>query len=669
MASASRKARRREKAARSEGAGPSASGPGPARPDRPSPPEGRPGLLRAAAPWAVLALLLAGTALAYQPAVHGGFHFDDWGSIQANMHLRAPDATALPALASLLGPSRAVTELTFAHDYRAVGLDPLRYHVVNLLLHLVASVLAFVYARGLLLRVGHPRAVPVAVVVAGVFALHPIQTQAVAYLAQRAEVLASLFYLACLVLLDAAASRGWTLRGLTAWAGGLVTWVLGMGAKTIAITAPAAFLLDQAVLGREAGPTAPNLARRAGRALVLAAPLLLLAAWSVTIHLGTFAATPQAGVGFQATATAPWQYFLTQWRVQWLYLRLLAWPDGLALDRTFEASQALDGRTALAGAGILLVLGLAVWLWRRAERARGDVPAERVAAFGILFWFLVLLPTSSVMPVLDLAVEHRVYLASLGPILAVVVGAEALLRRFLPGPAATRAGAALAAAALLALGVGLLGRARVWSSEETLWADAAEKVTDNARIFTNLGLALQGKGDLAGAEAAYRRGLPLARHPLHIVMLARNYGGLLENLGRFPEALAILERALEVSPDHAELRANRAVALVQMGRHEEALVDAKAAVEKAPGNPILLNVLGEIQAYLAHWAEALPQFQAATAIDPASPLYFTNQALALAGLGRTKEACGVLAEARARYGPEGIPKTASRWIALIDCPR
>jgi protein O-mannosyl-transferase len=625
---------------------------------------------RAAAPWLAMAGLLVVAALAYQPAVHGGFHFDDWGSIQSNMALRRPEATDLPPVARLLAPDRVVTQLTFAWDYRAAGLEAVRYHVVSLLFHLAASLMAFAYARSLLRRVGHPRAEALAVVVGGAFALHPVQTQAVAYTAQRAEVLASLFYLGALLLLDAAAARGWTLRAAATWGGGVVAWVLGMGSKTIAITAPAALVLDQAVVAPPAGPGVPGPARRAGRALLLALPMLGLAAWSAAIHLNAFAAAPLAGVGSGSMSALPASsYFVTQWRVQWLYLRLLAWPNALALDRTFVPSTGVDGAAALAGVGILALLALAAWLWWRAEHGRGDVAAQRIGAFGILFWFLVLVPTSSVIPVVDLAVEHRVYLAALGPMLAVAVGADALLRRLLPAPGAARAGAALAVLVLGGLAIGLVSRSRVWSSEETLWRDAAEKVPDNARILTNLGLALQAKGDLKGAEEAYERALPLATLPLHAVMLTRNYGGLLENLGRFQEALAILEQGLAIAPDHAELLTNRAVALVQLNRPEEAIADARKAVASSPGNPMLINILGEIYAYQARWPEALERFQAATALDPSSPLYFSNQALPLGALGRTAEACNILRETKVRYGPDAIPATSRRWVELIPCPR
>jgi predicted Zn-dependent protease len=123
-----------------------------------------------------------------------------------------------------------------------------------------------------------------------------------------------------------------------------------------------------------------------------------------------------------------------------------------------------------------------------------------------------------------------------------------------------------------------------------------------------------------------------------------------------------------VAPDAAELWTNRAVALVQMNRNEEALVDARAGVARAPGNPILRNILGEILAYLRRWPEALEQFRAAAAIDPASPLYFTNQALPLGAMGRKEEACRVLREAAARYGADRIPRDSASWTKALGCP-
>jgi tetratricopeptide (TPR) repeat protein len=629
--------------------------------------------LRRAAPWLALLAVVAGTALGYGPALRGEFHFDDWVSIQANMALRDPSALRLPSVAQLLRPDRALTQLSFALDFRAAGLDPFRYHVVSLLLHLLTVVLAFLFVRGLLRRAGHPRAAPLAVVAAAVFALHPIQTQAVAYAAQRSEVLASLFYILSLILLGEAAARPRSPRGAVAWAGGLLAFLLGMGSKSIAITAPAAFVLAQALVAPAGERGSAAALRRGGRALLLAAPLLALAAWSTALHLDAFRAAPQAGVGFASAAPPASSYLLTQLRVQWLYLRLLAWPDALAVERDFPASRGLDAASALAGAGVVALLALAAWLWARAQRAPSSaapaaVAGGQIATFGILWWFLVLAPTSSVIPVVDLVMEHRVYLASLGPILAACAGADAALHRLLPGPRAAVAGLALSGAGMLALGVALAERARVWSSEVALWRDTTAKSPGYGRPFINLGLALNAKGDPKGAEEAYRRAWGLVEKPLHVHQAARNFGALLLSTGHPQEALSVLERGLAAAPGHPDLVANRAAALVQLGRNSEAIAEAGRAARAAPDDPLIRNLHGEVLAVTGDWAGALSEFAAAGRVDPGEASYSVNQAVALAALGRPAEACQVLSQAAARAGPKGFSTRMAARAAAIRCP-
>jgi len=659
-------ASRKRRLARAAANPPAGSRPSPAPP--PPPPAPRPSALQRAVPWKVLAGLLVATAIAYAPALHGDFHWDDWTSIQDNMRLRASNALDLPTLVELIGPSRRVTEITYALDYRAVALNTFRYHAVSLAFHLVASALAFLFVRGLLRRAAHPRPAALALVAAGGFALHPIQSEAVAYAAQRSEVLASLFFLLCILFLSDAAAHFWSGRSAAAWGGGLLSWLLGMGAKTIAITAPAAFVMEEAVVAPAQNP--PPLRKRLGRALALAAPLLVLAAWSVSVHLASFASTPTSGVGTSGiSAPPPARYFLSQLRVNWLYLRLLAWPDALGLDRSFPVSRAFGNEEAIAGAGVVALLCLAAWLWVRAENARGPAAAERLAAFGIFWWFLVLAPSSSVVPVSDLAVEHRVYLAALGPIVAVVVAADALLHRLLAAPRAAVAGAAIAAVTLLALGLALHRRAEVWRTEVTLWRDAARVSPDNARVLTNLGLALQQVNDMAGAEDAYRRAWKVVHEPIHLVHLSRNFAALLELTGRPAEALTVLDRGLRIAPDHPDLLVNRAVALTQTGRVEEAIVAAKRAAQVAPGSPLIRNALGQVYAFHGDWALALAEFRAAAALDPGAAAYLANQAMPLAGLGRKDEACAALSTARARFGAAHLPREADRWWATIGCAR
>ncbi len=639
---------------------------GPSR--RPAPTSRTPDLAARAAPWAGLLVLLAATALAYAPSLPGPFVLDDWGSIQANMRLRRPDALRVPSLAEMLSISRPVTELTFAADYRAAGLDPVRFHAVGLGLHLAATLLAYAFLASLLRRAGHARPRGVALVVAGLFALHPIQAEAVAYAAQRSEVLASLLYLVALLLLDRSAAGRGAGRAAAAWTGGAISWLLAMGAKSIAISLPGVFVVDQAVVAPASERGARSLGRRVARAFLLVAPLLALAAWSASLHFRSFAADPGGGAGFAATPLSASAYFLTQLRVQWLYLGLLAWPRSLAFDRSFEPSLGPDGAVLVAGAGVLALVALAGWLWIRAERAPDARPSARLAAFGILFWFVVLSPTSSFVPVNDLAVEHRVYLASLGPFLAVTVGADALLRRLLPGRRAAVAGAAVASLVLLSLGLALASRARVWGSEEALWREAATTSPDNPRAWINLAIALRKRGDLDGAERSYLRAWTVVRQPARIAALARNHASLLIDTGRPAEALGVLDRGLAVSPDDPALRGNRAAALGKLGRPAEALLEARRAAAAAPGDPLMRNLLGQAFAVNHDWASALDEFRAAQAIDPGVQLYAVAVGVSLGELGRRDEACTALRNAAARYKERPLPLDAAARAAALGCP-
>jgi hypothetical protein len=167
------------------------------------------------------------------------------------------------------------------------------------------------------------------------------------------------------------------------------------------------------------GPDAPSPAARLLRALLVSAP-----AWAVTgaaFFLTLRGISGDPGAGFSVEGGGPTHYALTQARVVWLYARLALFPAGQALEHPFDPSPGLvHAPTIAALAGLVAALAAAVFLWRR-----GGAP--RAAAVGILWWFLLLSPTSSVVPIIDLVAEHRVYLALAGLALSLAVGLDALV--------------------------------------------------------------------------------------------------------------------------------------------------------------------------------------------------------------------------------------------------
>ncbi len=611
-------------------------------------------------PLAALAAAALGAALAYGPSLDGEFQFDDWTSIQVNWAIRDP-ARLVGALgpSDLLGPGRPVTELSFALDHALGGIRPIGFHLTSLALHVVATLLAFLLLRDALRRVGHARADGVAAFAAGAFALPPLQTESVCYAAQRAELLSSVLYLAAFLLL-LRARDAWPRAPAWAWAGGAtVALALALGAKPIAVTLPAAFLLHAVVLAGD--PGALRVGRRAARALAVGAGAWALSIAAIVKNLTQLG--PASGAGLSAGDLGAWRYLLTQLRVEWLYARLLVWPAGQSVDRSFAASPGLfHGPTIAAALATAALLALAASLWRRAER--GAAPsAARAVAFGIAWWLLLLAPTSSVVPIADLVAEHRVYLALLGPLVALAVAADLALSRL--APARARAlGLALAAGVWAGLGGALAARAQLWRSQLALWADAAAVSPDSSRVVGNYAYALHASGARDAALPVYARALALARTPHEVATTARNLSVLYYKTGQLDRALAVVDMGLAADAHDFELRTSRALVLRSLLRVEEAIVEATRAVALAD-QPQTHDTLGLVLLMRPDPAAALAEFRAARLLDPERRLYADHEILALARLGRRAEACAAWSALLARGGPEDA--TTPGAAAALGC--
>jgi tetratricopeptide (TPR) repeat protein len=608
--------------------------------------------------------VVGATLVAYLPSIDGGFYFDEWNAILANHGIRDL-GRLLGALrpAELLGPGRPIADLSFALDFALGGLEPRGYHVTSLVLHLAASALVFLLARGALRASGHARAGPLAAFVAAAFALHPLQAEAVAYPAQRSEVLSAALYLAGLLALlrgDAA----WPRRGAWGWVlVGTGLHALALGAKAVAVTLPAAFVLHRAILG--GGPGSPPPGRRVLRALVLSAPAWALSILAVARNLSRLG--PSATAGTIAGDLGPARYLFTEWRVQWLYARLVAWPSGLNVDHDLLPSPGhLDSATLAAGLAIAAALAAAALLWMRAERGRGGAPA-RAIAFGVGFWFLLLAPTSTIVPIVDLVAEHRAYLALAGLLLAAAAAADAAATRWLPAARRGRVILAGGAIACGALAVGLHARAEDWSSPVALWEDAARKSPVKARALTNYAWALQEAGRTREAIAYYGRAAANAPSLRETAEVARNLSLLyLDALDDPAAAFALLDPVVAQLPGHPELRRNRAYALLALGRVGEAWTDASMARSRDPSAPDLHDLAGLVLVAQGRMEEAEGAFRRATEIDPADPAFREHHFSALARLGRAEEACSAWrALVRTGAAPGGPARARA---AVLGCP-
>jgi tetratricopeptide (TPR) repeat protein len=549
-------------------------------------------------PW----FLVAAGALLYANSLSTPFVFDDLAWIR---HDRVgalwPPATALG------DSSRPILILSLMLNYAVGKMDPTGYHVFNLCVHLLAALTLYGIAR----RTFGSRALPgryadsadaLAFAVALLWIAHPLATQAVTYVIQRAESLMALFYLLtlyCAIRSDGSERRAaWGLAAISCCA-------LGMGTKEVMVTAPLIVLLyDRTFL---AGSFAAALRSRALLYAGLAATWLLL-----RFELGAVSGgAAWAGFGMPELSAA--EYARSQPGVILHYLRLCFWPHPLVLDYRWPVADELGA--ILWSTASLAALGLAtLWaLWR----------APPIGFLGA-FFFLVLAPTSSVLPIVDLAFEHRMYLPLAAVLVAGVVAVDAALAR---ASAPAWVGGALLIAIAAPLSTATVLRNRDYRSAEAMWRTVVSGAPDNPRGQMNLGTALSKLGRNEEALAFLNAAIALDPddHEAHA-----NLAVALIALGQFDAAEVHLRRALEILPTYALAHRNYGGLLQQRGELDAALDHLRAAVRHGPSDALAHLNLANALLHVGRRDEALRQFREATRLDPYIPKPLAGAALILA---------------------------------------
>ncbi len=521
------------------------------------------------------ALLVAVGSFAWLNSFQGVFVYDDISQIVENEKIHSVQR---------MWRGRPVANLTFALNYRLGGLDVSGYHLVNLAVHLLAGLTLYgVVRRTLLLeRFGGrfaPSAHLPALAVALVWLVHPLQTESVTYIVQRAESLMALFYLLVIYGLV----RGACSRRPGPWYGAAVAaCMLGMGCKPVIATAPlVALLFDRAYLAASWGEA---LRRRWGLYAGLTA------SWLVLVATGTAANVLETEPGLRRTAgfgyagCTPLQYALTQPGVILHYLRLAFWPHPLVLDYDWPMARVPASFVApgLAVAG--LVAG-ALWAYRR----------RPAAGFPALSFFVLLAPTSSIVPFAHAAFEHRMYLPLACVAVLVVLGAHLWLGHLWRGLGAAPAGRAwtgggLLAAVVVGLGLRTIDRNRDYRSEFEIWADVMVRRPSNPLPYNQIGNILTEMGRYEQAMGFYEQALRLRPDTFFI---EDNLANVLMRAGRVDEAIDHGRRAVAMRPDYHRAHMNLGMALTERGSGPAAregdfdggIAHLREAVSLAPGDP------------------------------------------------------------------------------------
>jgi tetratricopeptide (TPR) repeat protein len=553
-------------------------------------------------------IVLAGLA-AYSDSFHGPFIFDD------NYFVKVSTAMKLWPIWPTLAGSRPVVQASLALNYVLGGPGVTGYHVFNVIVHLLAALALFGAVRRTLRlpalagRFSEGIATALGFCVALLWALHPLQTEAVTYVIQRMESLMALFYLLTLYCVI----RGATSQRPGAWhAAAVAACALGMGCKEVMVSAPlVVWLYDRAFI---AGSFRDALRRRWGLYAGLAGTWIILIR-SVLEAFGPHAAS--AGAGFGMAGVRPLLYAQSQFGVLLHYLRLAFWPTGLCLDYFWPVAR--SAREIAPGAAVVGIL-LAATVWALARRpAWGFV--------GALF-FLVLAPTSSILPIQDLAFEHRMYLPLAALTAAAVVAAFLLGRRLGLGVGALLV---LCAACAVALGLATHRRNEDYRTAISIYEDTVAKRPGNPRAWLGLGWEKNLAGEYDEALQCLDRALEL---PGDDALAYSDRGVVYQNLRRYGEALSDFNRAVALKQNFADAYNNRCSLYIATGRFQLAVDDGDHAIGLEPSNPRPYNNRGLALAGMRRYEEALHDYDRALALAP--NLYETcfNRALALAAMGR-----------------------------------
>ena len=511
----------------------------------------------------------------YAPALNGPFVFDD-----TSQPYHSQDYSG--DLRIWMHGVRPLLMLSYWLNYQHSP-APFGFHVVNVLIHLLNGVFIFVIVRKLLRRDSSDWLLPA--FAAAVFLLHPIQTEAVSYIAGRSETLSVLFFLAAFTVFLCRPSPivSWKISAAV-----LLLFSAAVATKEHTLTLPALLLLTDYYWN----PAFSFSGIRRNWRLYLPIGVGALAGLAFVARMLAQATS----AGFALKDLTWYQYFFTQCRVFFVYLRLLLFPVGQNLDWDYSVSRnILDHGAVFALAAILLLAAAAIYFRRRYP----------LASYGFLVYLLLMAPTSSFVPIKDMLAERRLYLPMVG-ILLVVTAALARLtldRRKL---------AAALCGILTLFAVLTYRRNQLWASDTALWEDAAYNSPHKQRVHFQLGHIYFTDGRCAEAIAQFALAARLSQPDYGLLV---DWGLAYECADQPEAAVSKLREAAALDPT-AHVYTQIAMVYAKRSHWPEAL-DALTRAEKLdPKYAITYYYRGGVRAKTGDFAGAVEDYRHALLLDP-----------------------------------------------------
>jgi len=497
-------------------------------------------------------------------------------------------------------PSRFITHLSFAIQARGNTLNPFSFHLVNLALHILCSILVYFLSKKTLALAkargfeGDKNIFPVSFFCGLIFLSHPMQTESVTYIAQRSTLLAALCLFSSIILyLKIKENFSRRLYFLNA---GIL--ILGTMTKPIFIVTPLIILLYEKCFF---GLSMKNLRkqfslRQTIQYLPYGVVLTVIPMFLLLFSLSYLSQPLNISNLVLATQTTSeisrGEYALTQLKVLVHYLRLLAWPAEHNVDYDMALSHNLfEPKTFFSFVVLLGLMGFSFFLRKR----------KPLLTFGVVWFFVVLIPDSSIFPLSDIIFEHRLYLAVFGFSLVMCLALFSIVQN---------AKRAIFFLLMLVLCFALLtyGRNAQWGNEEYFWKDVIAKSPAKARPHNQLGLFYEKKEWPSLADGEYQKAIALDEkyiEPYH--NLAKSY----LRQKRYADALALYQKAMEFYPQDFDLHRGLGKAYAHAGEYESAMAQYQQALTIKPENDGIFLEMGNLYAKAKNIPEARAAFQRA----------------------------------------------------------
>ncbi len=558
----------------------------------------------------------------YSNTFHSPFHFDGERCIAENVSIR--NLTHLRAIWDYW-PTRFTTFLSLAFNYHFNGLRVFGYHVVNLVVHLTSAIVVRWF---IILTFCTPamknkeitrHAKSIAFFAGLLFVAHPIQTQAVTYVIQRATSMATLLYLTSLSLyIKARLSQNQRLAPAIYgfyYGSSMVAALLGMLTKELFVTLPLMMLLYEfCFLGVKKNVN--------WRYIVPFLIILLLIILVMMIDSESGISGAMRRLAEAAGGMSRGHYFSTQFRVLVTYLRLLFVPLNQNLDYDYPIWKSLwEIPTLASGAALLLILAAGILLF----------PRYRLISFCIFWFFLTLSVESSVIPLADVIFEHRLYLPMVGYSIFLPTIIYYICRKKLK----LRIVKVILLIIITFYSVLAYTRNEVWKSQFALWDDTVTKSPGKARPYANRASAYFNLGLYGEAISDCNRALSINPNR----EIAYNNRGLAYlEIGEFDKAISDFNQVLRIDPNHEDAYNNRGTGYFRKGEFDRAISDFSQVLRIDPNHEKAYDNRGTGYFRKGEFDKAISDFNQAVRINPNYASPYHNRGIAYERIGEYDKA-------------------------------